>query len=162
MFDLTEFIMTLTDEFSIEEWLNIDDEEANMRIRSNIYDLGYESNNCIASLGFMWIYTALFFIRVVLFCIFWLISKPLLKYKVPIHECKCLKVWYNYEYRAIFCNEFLRIFIEGLIEFLVVANIHINPDYDFAGKTASLFFIIIYLVCSCIILPPLAFGFCVA
>lgn len=43
--------------------------------------------------------------------------------------------------------------MEGLIEFFIVANIHITQDHDFAGKPASLVFVILYLICCGFILP---------
>ena len=74
MFDLTDLLETFSDYFSVEKLLGLEDEKANLKIRSNIAELGYQSNNCIVSLGFLWIVSTLFFIRFIIFGIIWLIS----------------------------------------------------------------------------------------
>lgn len=99
----------------------------------------------------MWVVTVIFFVRMICFIIYRLVSyrwRVSNDYKEP----KCCKQ----ERFNMFCNEFISIFLEGLLEFFVVSNLHLQAEDEFKGKTWSLVFVILYLISCLIVLPVLA------
>lgn len=147
MFDVANLAQELDENYTVEYVLSLQDEETNSKIRPNVRSLGYESVNCVVSLGTMWLVSCLFLARVAL----------LFLYKV----CTCgLKTHQSSEFcvrerSRLFWSEFISLFIEGLLEFFVVSYLHFRAE-SFVASGWSLAFVIVYLVSSLIILPALA------